>query len=280
MALFGTATPVARLVTETLHPIVASTLRVLLAGVVLLPLARRQGLDLRDLTRADWLRAAALAVVGMFGFTVLLAYGMQRVPGVTGSIVMGTAPAVTALGGAVFLRERTTWRRWVGIFTAMVGVVLLRLAGGDAGFALLGVALVFGAVVAEATYTLVGKRLTVSLDPVRTTALAILLSIPLFVVASIPFLGDVEWTAVGLVGWAAVAWWGLGTLALGSIVWYTGVKDVPGHVAAAFMAFMPLSALIGSYLLLGEPPRWWHAPGAALVLVATSLVAWDHRTTG
>lgn len=276
MAAFGSATPVAKLVTEDFHPLVASALRVVLAAVVLGPLAWRRGLRPGHLDGGDWWRAAVLAVVGMFGFTVMLTYGMQRASGVTGSIVMGMAPAVTATGAVLFMGESASWRRWSAVALAVGGVVVLRL-GGSADFHLLGAALVFGAVLGEGTYTLVGKRLMETTDAVGTAALATVLSLPLFLAAAAWPARNTEWAALGWADGAALAWWGLGTLALGSMLWYRGVSAAPGHVAAAFMGVMPLSALLLSYLLLGEAFQWWHVPGFLLVAGAIGLIAWDQR---
>lgn len=275
MILFGSATPLARLVTEDLPPLVASALRVLLAGLVLFPIAYGLGFRWSRLDRGDWQRAGVLAAVGMFGFTIFLAYGMSRVSGVTGSIIMGTTPAVTAAAAVLFLGERSTWRRWLAVGLAVAGVVLMRFTGGAAEWDLIGAGLVFGAVLAEATYTLVGKRLMMRHDAVVASMLATVLSLPLFlVVATVPLLG-VDWSAVGTTTWLGLAAWGLGTLALGSVVWYWGVKRVEGHQAAPFMGLMPVSALVLSYWLLGEDPQWWHAAGLALVLGGIGLVVWD-----
>lgn len=44
-----------------------------------------------------------------------------------------------------------------------------------------------------------------------------------------------ERSSVGVRGWLAVLWWGAGTLGLGAVLWYTGVKQVRGSTAAGFM---------------------------------------------
>lgn len=275
MTLFGSATPLARMVTASMPPLVAATLRIAMAAVVLYPAALWNGFRWSSLDKGDWVRASALALVGMFGFTVMLAYGMTRVPGVTGSIVMGTGPAVTALVAVLFLGEQPSWRRWVAIVLSVAGVILMRITSEATDFDLIGVGLVFGAVVGEATYTLVGKRLMTRHDPVATAMMATVLSLPLFVASASFQVGSVEWSEHGWKQWSALVSWGIGTLALGSIVWYMGVREVDGHVAAPFMGLMPVSALVLSYLLLGEDPSWWHLPGFALVLAAIGLVAWD-----
>lgn len=277
MVLFGSATPLARLVTMELPPLVGSALRVLSAAMLLVPVAHLAGFRWSQLDRRDWGRAALLALVGMFGFTLALALGMQRVSGVTGAVIMGTTPAVTGVAAVVVFGEHATWRRWVAVALAVAGVVLMRLAGGGTGFDLLGAGLVFGAVLAEATYTLAGKRFMERHDAVAATMVATVLSLPLFLVVAAPEVGTVAWGAIAPATWLAVLAWGLGTLAAGSVVWYWGVRRTQGHQAAPFMGLMPVSALVLSYILLGEDPRWWHAAGLALVLAGIALVILDRR---
>jgi len=278
MVLFGSATPLARLVTADLPPLVGSTLRVLSAAVVLVPIAHVRGFRWTQLDRQDWRRAALLAGVGMFGFTLALAFGMERVSGVTGAVIMGTTPAVTGAAAVIFLGEHATWRRWVAVALSVAGVILMRLAGGATGFDLVGAALVFGAVLAEATYTLAGKRFMERHDAVATTMVATVLAVPLFVLAAAPSVGTIRWSEVGVTTWLAVLAWGLATLAAGSIIWYYGVRRTRGQQAAPFMGLMPVSALVLSYVLLGEDPEWWHAAGLALVLAGIALVVLDRRS--
>ncbi|MCA9913548.1 MAG: EamA family transporter, partial [Anaerolineae bacterium] len=61
------------------------------------------------------------------------------------------------------------------------------------------------------------------------------------------------------------------------IVWYTGVKQVAGSIAAGFMGVMPVSALVLSYVLLDEAFRWVHILGFAIVISGVLLIANAHH---
>lgn len=74
-------------------------------------------------------------------------------------------------------------------------------------------------------------------------------------------------------------WYGAGTLALGSWLWYAGVSKTEGSIAAGFMGVMPASALILSYALLGEQFRWLHVLGFAIVFAGVLLISWEHART-
>lgn len=284
MAVFGSATPVSKIVTGALPVFVGAGLRVALGALVLAPLCARRWPDVRSFDRATWLRIGAIALFGMFGFSALMLLGMGMVSGVAGATVMSTTPAVTAAGAMIFLGEGVTWRKLVSIALAVAGVLVLHLgqqSGADGGGSpLVGALLVFGAVCCEAVYTLVGKRTMEDADPLLVAFLGAALAVPLFVPFALWQWPQVDLAAVGAGAWAALAWYGAGTLAIGSWLWYTGLARAEGSVAAVFMGVMPASALVLSYVLLGEPFRWMHVAGFAIVFAGVLLISWEHARMG
>jgi drug/metabolite transporter (DMT)-like permease len=85
---------------------------------------------------------------------------------------------------------------------------------------------------------------------------------------------------VTLTDWLALAWWGVGTMAIGTVLWYRGVQRVPGTSASAFMGVMPVSAVLLSYVLLGESFEPLHAVGMAAVLAGIAAVVRSEREAG
>ncbi len=288
MAIFGSGTPVSKLVTDAFPTFFASGVRMLLATIALIPLmvleVRRNdaGRFVPQISRADWLRIGGIAVAGMFLFSVFMLYGMQEVSGAVGSIVMATTPAVTAAGSVIFLRDRLDRWKALAIALAVGGVLAVNLGStgdGSGSDIVLGSALVFGAVCGEAAYTLIGKRLTADISPLTIAALAAALASLLFAVPAVLEISEVQWDSLDAGDLLALAWWGLGTMCVGSVVWYAGVKRVPGTTASAFMGVMPISALLLSYLLLGEAFEPIHAVGMAAVLAGMVAVTRSEGAT-
>lgn len=287
MAVFGSGTPISKIVTGGFPVFVASFARMLLAAAALIPLmllARRgcSGWEraVPRIPAADWARLAAIAVGGMFLFSVFMLYGMEEVSGAVGGIVMATTPAVTAVGAILFLGDRLDRWKAIAIAAAVAGVLAVNLGGtggGGGGNVVLGSALVFGAVCGEAAYTLLGKRVSADLEPITIAALAALGAAILFALPAALQLGEVEWSAIDASEWAALVWWGLGTMAIGSALWYEGVAKAPGLAASAFMGVMPVSALVLSYLLLGESFEWTHLVGMIAVLGGIAAVVQGER---
>ncbi|HSJ16980.1 MAG TPA: DMT family transporter [Solirubrobacterales bacterium] len=165
---------------------------------------------------------------------------------------------------------------------AVGGVLAVNLGTtGDGGGddVLLGTLLVFGAVCGEAAYTLLGKRLTADLSPISVAAVAAVLASILFAPFAIAQLSEFTPERVSATDWVALAWWGIGTMALGSLLWYLGVMRVAGTTASAFMGVMPVSALLLSYLLLGESFELIHAVGMVAVLAGIGAVTYSERAS-
>lgn len=282
MAVFGSATPVSKIVTSVMPVFVASAIRMAIGALALAPFALVRWSDVRRLSRYDWVLIGLISLFGMFGFSVLMLYGMKLVSGVVGAIVMSTTPAVTAAGSIVFLGEKATWRKLSAIALAIAGVLIIQAgqngaeSAGQSGDLILGAGLVFGAVCCESAYTLLGKTLSERVDPTLIAFLAAALAIPLFLPFALWQWRDFNVASAGGAAWSAVVWYGAGTLALGTWLWYSGLERAEGTIAAAFMGIMPVSALILSYLLLGESFRWIHMAGFATVFAGVLLMSWEH----
>lgn len=297
MIVFGSATPVSRIVTAEMPVFVASAFRIAIGALVLLPFAVGSRAQIDDFSRRDWALTAAIALFGMLGFTAFLLLGMRMVTGVYGSVIMATAPAVTGAAAIVLFGERASWRRIWALTLAVAGVAVLQLAGGSGNetgqsgeardpvtvwmrdlpsSTLLGMALIFAAVCCEATYTLAGRVMSQHIDPVLVAFLAAAASLPLFLPLATIQWASFDLSSVTAGGWAAVVWYGAGTLAFGSFLWYRSIARTEGSIAAGFMGLMPVSALALSYILLGEPFRLLHLAGFGITFLGVLLISWEH----
>lgn len=282
MFLFGSATPISKMVGEGFPIFTASFLRVLLGALTLLPFVYAGfKTEVAKITRRDWAYLSLISMFGMVGFTLLLIYGMKFISGVAGSIIMSFTPALTAMAAYFFMRSPLGWRKVVAIALGVAGIILLNVfkeqfAGKQSPYFYLGALLVLLAISCEAIYTLIGKKATEHLPPLLTSFLACVLSLPLFLVLATTDYTSVDFHEVPASAWLALLWWGIGTLGAGSALWYSGVARAEGTTAAGFMAVMPASALLLSYVLLGESFHPIHLLGIGLVLGSVGIMSWVH----
>lgn len=281
MILFGSATPVSKLIGLDISVFTASTVRVTLGSLVLFPFVIKELPLIKNITRKNWLFIFGIALFGMVGFTASLIKGMSYISGVSGSVIMATVPMVTAIAARVFLKSPFTKLKIIAVLLAVVGTISMQLfKQSSENFNenyLLGVLLVFGSVICEAAYTLLGKKATKDTSPLLITFLATTLAIPIFLLLCLTETEPFEQLLkIDLKTFWALLWWGTATLALGSLCWYKGLQKSQASTAPAFMGLMPLSALVISYWLLDEEFHLFHLIGFGLVFSGVLVMSRAH----
>jgi drug/metabolite transporter (DMT)-like permease len=277
MVTVGSTVVASKIIAGGLPPFTATALRFAMALPVFLLLLR--------LTRTPWPRPdrrdlallLCQAGLGSVGYTVLLILGVRWAPAASAGVVAGTLPAVAALVAVLALRERPG-RYLVGsIVLATAGVLAISWPGeGSAGdskspAAMVGNLLVLGAVVCEAMFILLNKRLRV---PVRPLALSTLMTAFGLLLSLVPALFERAWEhPLPAAALAGVAYYALVPTVLGFVLWFAGSARLKGAEAALFTALLPVSALILAALWLGESISLAQVGGAACVLGAVGLAS-------
>lgn len=121
---WGLTWPLMKLIVATVPPIWATAIRSALAGVVLLAAL----LGTRNLIvppRGDLPVIVSIALLHMVAFAALIAMGLQLIPAGR-SVVLGyTAPLWVVPGARLFLGERMTLRRTLGLASGCTGLALM-----------------------------------------------------------------------------------------------------------------------------------------------------------
>lgn len=127
-ALFGAATPAAKVLLEGLGPITLAGLFYLGAAAATLPWIRR-GLELRLLDRRQGARLGGAVVLGGILGPVLLLLGLDRVPAASASLALNLELPATAVLAALLFHEHLGRRVVLGGALALGAGVLLTLPG-------------------------------------------------------------------------------------------------------------------------------------------------------
>lgn len=281
MATVGSTVVASRLIAAGLPPFTATALRFAVAAPVFWLLMRFTGTAWPRPDRRDGLLLLAQAVAGSVGYTVLLILGTRFAPAADAGVLAGTLPAVAALVAVLALRERPGRALIASVALATAGVAAISLPqalaaagpGGDAApaHAVLGHALVLGAVVCEALFILINKRLRAPVAPLALSAtmngLGLLTCVG-------PALLERPWTlAPSASALAAAVYYALVPGVIGFWLWFAGSSRLTGAQASLMTAVMPASALALAAGVLGERITPWQIGGCALVLAAVGGAA-------
>jgi drug/metabolite transporter (DMT)-like permease len=169
-AIWGASYLFIKIGLRDLSPGMVSWLRVLLAALVLVPLANRQGglPDLRGMLPVLFL----LGVVQVAGPFMLIAAGEEEISSSLAGILVSSAPLFTALLAIwVDHEERSTGMRGVGIGVGFAGVVLLLGVDlGGSGAELLGGAAIVLASLGYAIGGFIAKHRLADAEPLPIAA--------------------------------------------------------------------------------------------------------------
>jgi drug/metabolite transporter (DMT)-like permease len=204
--------------------------------------------------------------LGNFLFTICMVFGVSMTTAVSAGVIMSAIPAVVALMSRVFLREAISHRVWGAVACGALGIGLLSLAKGDMAVgdegtllasaardkAWLGNLLIFGAVLCEGAYAVIGKKLTAVMSPKRISAVINLwgfaLTTPFGIYAALRF----DFSGVPVSMWLLLLFYALAASVWTVWLWMSGLKSGPGSRAGVFTVMLPVSAAVVGIAALGE----------------------------
>ena len=229
--------------------------------------------------------------LGNFLFTICMIYGVSLTDAVSAGVTMAAIPAAVAVMGWAFLSERVAPRTWVAVACAVAGIALFSLSKPELpahaaqaletenthNLAWLGQLLLVGAVVCEAAYTVIGKKLTGSLGPKRITSLINLWGFALTTPFGLYLAWRFDFAAVGWGTWALLLFYALAACMWTVWLWMTGLKAVPAAQGGVFSVLLPVSAALVGVLVLGESLTGLQLFAFAIALASVLLATLPSR---
>lgn len=204
--------------------------------------------------------------LGNFLFSVFMLYGMKLTSAVAAGIIMSTIPAAVALLSWAFLKEKVGWKNWTAIACAALGIALYSFTKQeqtiDTGYAIianetlnhewLGNLFILAAVLCEAAYAVIGKKLTDGLTPKRISSIINLWGLVLVTPLGLWVALSFDFRTVTAPNWVLLVFYGLAASVWTVWLWMTGLKSVPAGQAGVFTVMLPISAGATGVLFLGE----------------------------
>jgi drug/metabolite transporter (DMT)-like permease len=229
--------------------------------------------------------------LGNFLFSICMLFGVSMTSAVAAGVIMASIPACVAVMSWLFLRERVGMRVWAAVACAVLGIGLVSLSKSEhlaqevsllpsdlnSKNAFLGNFLVFCAVLCEAAYAVIGKKLTGSLGPKRISSLinlwGFVLVMPLGIWQALAF----DFSSVSTSMWLLLLFYSLAASVWTVWLWMTGLKTVPAAKAGVFTVMLPISAAAVGVLLLGERMNGLQILAFAIALVGVVLATLPER---
>jgi drug/metabolite transporter (DMT)-like permease len=264
-----------------LPPLTLASFRVVLAGVVMIPLYF-SCLGLRAFAEAADLRRRGFSVhdlwtffyLGFFGVTVnqmCFTIGLYFTHVGHAAVIVGLGPIYILVLAVLFRLERATGHKVIGMLIALAGVAVLASENGISArsASLTGDAITMAGSIGFAVYAVLGKRTAGKYDTLTMTAFnhfaGALIVLPLAVhEAKVLYLAGhwhLPWRA-----WAAVLYMAVFSSALGYVFYFWLLRYLEASQLSAFTYLLPVLATILGILWLGEKGSWAQVLGGVMAL--------------
>lgn len=277
MVIVGSSVVFGKVITFSFPVFLASGLRFAIASIILLPILYINDAQMFKLSRKDCINLLFMAVCGQVVFTFFVLLGLRYTSSIEAGLITSSSPAVMAGVTWLFFRERLQMLQVIAIVAVIAGIVIvngvfsLDMAAVGAGHAI-GNLLMVGAVIGEAFFLLMRKRISEKISDLALTGYLCFFGFFLFLPLSIWQGLDFDFLSVDTTAWLSMLYFGAVFTVFAYLFWFKGVSKVTGSVAAIFTAVMPVSAVALSIVFLGESFTLNHGIGGGLILVSIFLM--------
>lgn len=284
MVVWGSTFMVTKELVALWPPYIVALVRVTMGALVLLPLA------LSRHRKGDALPWPTLWLMGLLGvalyyvvFNLALVYASAS----QGALVQASIPAMTALVAVLWLRERASGLRWLGIAMSVAGVLIVFSGSGSANGAgsgassQLGSLLMFVSVICWAVYTALAKRVT-GFDSLVVTAAVMgtgaILLVPLagYEVVTTHLAGE-RLPPLPLLSWLGLLYLGVVASGLAYLLYNTSLQHLDASAVGAYTNLIPVVGVLTGVVLLGEPLSARAIIGGVVVMLGVWITSRSER---
>ncbi|MGD1939236.1 MAG: DMT family transporter [Cyanophyceae cyanobacterium] len=257
-----------RIAAPVLGPVWLIELRVLIAGLTLLPILVR--LDLWREVRRHW---RSLLVVGGINSALpfsLLAFASVSLPAGFTAILNATAPLFGTIVAFLWLKEQLTPTRIIGFILGFLGVIILigwKLVELTPAFVVASLA----GLLAAFAYGIAAPYIKQKLAGVPSLAITVgsQLGAALLLLPALPF--TIPSKPITLSIWIAVQSLALLSTALAYLLYFRLIRTIGSTKALTVTYLIPVFAMVWGLLFLNEPITSSMILGCGLILLGTAI---------
>jgi drug/metabolite transporter (DMT)-like permease len=228
--------------------------------------------------------------VGNFLFSLCMLFGVSMTSAVSAGLILAAIPATAALMGHLVLGDRFNARIGLAVACAAAGIGLLALSkshpdGTSATLAAdaarnrewLGDLLVFGAVLCESTFIVIGKKLSAGIGPKRIAAIINGWGFVLMTPAGLYWALRFDFSTLDATLWVLLVFYAMAASVWMVWLWMTGMKTIPAAEAGVFSAMLPITAAAIGVLVFDETWTGLQAIAFGLALAGLLLATLPNR---
>ncbi|MBS4177584.1 DMT family transporter [Lederbergia citrea] len=262
-----------KIVVSQFSAVTITALRIMTAFLAIAPFLYYRKI-FRTLPKSEMLSIVAIAVFGVLGHQYFLSVGLEHTTAANGGLILGTVPIATSIAAAIFLGDRLTASRIIGLLLGFFGVAMIVLAKSSGVLTVsFGDLYVCLAVVTQAISFILIKRLSENVDSAYITSLSQLFGALMLFTLS---LGLEPEGLQSLSNGTTTAWLvflasGIISTGLGHLVYNHAIQEIGAGKSALFLNLTPFFSLVGAYFFFGEKILISQALGFILIVSGVLL---------
>lgn len=263
---------IAKVALEYINPYAMTSFRIVLSGILMVPIyfgrPRRTRLNRRDIWN--------FAVLGFFGVVVnrgLFIVGLNYTTAGHSALIVASGPILILLLARAWKLEKITRAKLIGMAVCFIGVAIL--VGGEelhhhAG-TWVGDLIALCGTSGFAIYTVLAKRVALQYDTIAMNTFCNLAGAIFLLPMSIREAVRLNWAAVGPWGWFGLAYTVLVASIGAYLVFFWALAHMPASRLAVFTYVEPPLAALLAVMVLGESPTKALLIGGAMILLGVYL---------
>ena len=197
-----------------------------------------------------------LGLTGVFCYNVFFFKGLKLIEASRAAIIIANNPIFIALFAAAFFREKLNALKIAGILLSVSGAIIaiskgnvLEILQGNLG---MGEVYIFLCVASWVIFSLLGKAVMTELSPLFSVTYSSICGMILLLVPALRE-GLADCIYYSFSDWWNIFYLGFFGTVLGFVWYYEGIKQIGPTKAGLFINFVPISAILLAFFILGEP---------------------------
>ncbi len=245
---------------------------VCVALIFFIPLLSKR---LSPLQKKDIIPIFLLGFFGIIGYHLGLNFGEQYVSAGAASLIIATIPIFVVIMSMIYLKEKITLKKTIGIIISLSGVTIISLLGtADATIEIdyiYGALGVLFAALMGAFYTIAGKKMLKKYTALSLTVYAMLLGS----IGLIPFLNNKLINQVqnlSNTSWLALIFLGLFSTITAYTLWYIALETRDATEVSPYLYAIPVVSTTISFFLVNEVITIFFLIGGFFVITGLLIV--------
>jgi drug/metabolite transporter (DMT)-like permease len=269
--LLGTNPVAVKYAVSAFAPLPFVALRFTVAGLLLLSVVRSLGSG-GGVERKDLLAMMGVGALGVGVTNMLFTAGVNLTNASDTALLYAVVPVWGMILGSVLGLERPTPMGILGVGIAFLGIIVVVYGGlGGSGSSLAGNLLVLGATVCWGSYTVLSLPLLEKYSPLVVAAYTMLFGGLAALPLALPGILSVEWDAMSVGVWAAVAYSTVLVAAFGFFAWQNGASLLGANKVLVYQYLITFVGVTLGIILLGEGLGVEKIIGGAIILFGVYL---------